>query len=93
MDHTSVTVDVYSDSGVDPSAYRVYVDDDLLTERSWIWPSYEIFIREHIVVLASPGEHRVRIERCQGSSNFSVRGFTVNGVAHDPDNLSFNITS
>ena len=80
MDHTSVTVDVYSDSGVDPSAY-------------WIWPSYEIFIREHIVVLADPGKHQVRIERCQGSSNFSVRGFTVNGVAHDPDNLSFNITS
>jgi hypothetical protein len=93
MDHTSVTVDVYSDSGVDPSAYRVYVDDDLLTERSWIWPSYEIFIREHMIILAEPGDHQVRIERCQGTANFSVRGFTVNGVEQAPANLSFNIPS
>jgi hypothetical protein len=88
-----VAVDVYCDSGVDPSAYRVYVDNDLLTERSWIWPSYETFIREHIVVDVDPGTHTVRLERCQGVSNFTVRAFSVDGQSLNPDNLSFTVGS
>jgi len=88
-----IDADVYCDSSASPSAYRVYVDDCLLTERDWIWPSYETFIREHIVVDVAPGQHQVRIERCQGTAEFSVRGFTVNGAEHSTDHLSFNITS
>lgn len=88
-----IAVDVYCDSGVDPSAYRVYVDNDLLTERSWIWPSYEIFIRENIIVDVDPGPHTVRLERCQGTSNFTVRAFSVAGQSLNPESLSFNIPS
>ena len=88
-----IDADVYCDTGASPSAYRVYVDDCLLTERDWIWPSYETFIREHIIVDVEPGQHLVRIERCQGTAEFSVRRFTVNGAEHSTDHLSFNITS
>ena len=88
-----IDADVYCDTGASPSAYRVYVDDCLLTERDWIWPSYETYIREHIVIDAEPGQHQVRIERCQGTAEFSVRRFTVNGIEHSTDSLSFTITS
>jgi hypothetical protein len=90
---TYIDADVYCDTGASPSAYRVYVDDHLLTERDWIWPSYETYIREHIVIDAEPGQHQVRIERCQGTAEFSVRRFTVNGIEHSTDSLSFTITS
>lgn len=90
---TYIDADVYCDTGASPSAYRVYVDDCLLTERDWIWPSYEIFIREHIVIDAAPGQHAIRIVRCQGTAEFSVRRLTVDGIEHSTDSLSFTITS
>jgi hypothetical protein len=90
---THIDVDVYCDTGADASAYRVYVDDCLLTERDWVWPSYEVFIREHIIIDAAPGPHQVRIQRCLGTAEFSVRKFTVEGVEHSPDHLSFTINS
>lgn len=87
---TRLTLDVYSDRS-DSSAYRVYVDNDLLTERTWIWPSYETFIREHIEADLHPGSHEVRIVRCQGQGNFEVRKFCINGADVPANNLRFQI--
>ena len=41
--------------------YRIYVDDDLLTERTYMWsdPSY---VEENIIVLLDSGKHTLRIE-------------------------------
>lgn len=75
----SIKADVYCDHTMDGApVYRIYVDNDLLTERSWIWPAYEIFIRENIEVDVEPGEHQLRIEKCSGTGNFTVKQMTVN---------------
>jgi len=78
MDITSLTIDVYCDSLVGHNAYRLYVDDELLTERTWSWPSYEIFIRENIEVRVGPGRHLVRLVNLGPTTNFRFNNLTLN---------------
>lgn len=59
--------------------YRVYVDHDLLTERTWIWPAYNVYIDEHIEIDVEPGTHNVRIENCTPNSELASRNLRVNG--------------
>ena len=54
MSATTITVDVYCARSEGSPIYRVYVDDDLLTERNWSWPAYEVYIQEHIEVDVAP---------------------------------------
>jgi len=61
MSIQKIDVDVYCSNNTNNPIYRVYVDNDLLTERTFIWPTYEVFIREHIIVDIEPGHHQVRI--------------------------------
>jgi hypothetical protein len=43
-----------------PSNYRVYVGDEMFTERTWIWQ--EQYLEERLVVNAPPGEYNLRWE-------------------------------
>jgi len=87
-----VSVDVYCESAYDHEpAYRVYVDQDLLTERTWIWPRHEQYIQEHIEVNLDPGQHQVRVESLNDFDGFGVKNLIVNGVAQDQQDLSFTV--
>ena len=44
----------------DPPNYRVYVGDELFTERTWIWQ--EQYLEEMLVVNAPPGKYNLRWE-------------------------------
>ena len=78
---TQISVDVYCQRNADSNPiYRVYVDNDLLTERTWAWPAYEIYIKENIEVDIEPGQHRVMIYTCNGPGNVIFKNLTVNGV-------------
>lgn len=87
----SITADVHCDTTENSPAYRVYVDNDLLTERTWIWPPYDQYICEHIEVNLEPGQHQLRIEKCSSHGNFTVKNFTVNGEPIHTQDLLFNI--
>ena len=41
-------------------AYRVYVNDELFTERTWIW--HEHYLEEMLQIDAPPGRYQVRVE-------------------------------
>lgn len=87
-----VSVDVYcvaTDDG--EPAYRVYVDQDLLTERTWIWPTYEVYIKENIEVNLEPGVHQVSVEKIGTLGSFAVKNLIVDGVAQIQQDLSFNL--
>jgi hypothetical protein len=86
-----LAVDVYCDAGTTQPVYRVYVNEDMYTERTWIWPSYEIFIREHLVADLPPGRHQVRIEKISGDGNFRVERFTINNTPLIVTDLSFQV--
>lgn len=77
MDATILTVDVYCDSLIGHNAYRIYVDDELLTERTWVWPSYEVYIKENIEVKVYPGRHVVRLVNCGPTTNFKFKNLTM----------------
>ena len=44
----------------EPPNYRVYVGDELFTERTWIWQ--EQYLQETLVVNAFPGKYNLRWE-------------------------------
>lgn len=44
-----------------PPIYRVYVNDELFTERTWTWPD-DHYLREEIQIEAEPGEYSIRYE-------------------------------
>ena len=46
-----------------PPSYRVYVNDELFTERTWIW--HEHYLQEMLQISAEPGLYRVRVESVQ----------------------------
>ena len=44
-----------------PPIYRVYVNDELFNERTWIWQD-DLYLREEIQIEAEPGEYSIRYE-------------------------------
>jgi hypothetical protein len=77
MKEHTITVDIYADSG--EPRYRVYVDNDLLTERDFTWPSHEIFVRENIIVALDEGPHTLRVELVGSQGSIKPQNITVNG--------------
>lgn len=60
------------------SRYRVYVDDDLITERSWLWDN-NIFLKENIWINTSiQTQHILRIKPVVCISEQAM--FTVNNL-------------
>jgi hypothetical protein len=76
---TVLSVDVYCTRGEGNPSYRIFVDNEMLTERSWSWPAYEVFIRENIEVDLEPGPHRVEIRECSGDPVFILRDIMIDG--------------
>jgi len=81
----SILVDVYASWSTGHPTYRVYVDNDLLTERDFTWPGPEVYIQENIIVNLEPGAHSVRIEHANKHGSITVRNITVNGAASAAD--------
>ncbi len=44
-----------------PPNYRVYVNDELFAERTWIWQN-DIYLQEQLQIEAEPGEYQIRYE-------------------------------
>jgi hypothetical protein len=84
-----ITADVYAQWGEASPSYRIYVNNDLLTERDFGWPGHEVFIRENIVVDLNPGVHRLRIEQIGNNGKIQVKNITVDGA---PSTLTFTVT-
>lgn len=77
--HT-ITVDVHASWGEHPPRYRVYVDNDLLTERDFIWPGSQFYIKENIEVELTGGVHTVRVEQVGTGGKIDIRNITLNGA-------------
>lgn len=43
-----------------PPVYRIYVNDELFTERTWRWT--QEYLEEMLQISAPPGQYRVRVE-------------------------------
>ena len=62
-----VLADVHCDCAVDQRPiYRLYVNDELFTERTWIWEN--VYLEEVIPILAEPGDYVIRYELVPGTT-------------------------
>ena len=52
--------DVYCKWSGPPPRYRCFVNDELFTERTWIW--HNEYLEESIQINAPPGKYQVRYE-------------------------------
>ena len=58
-------VDVNCKWNNEPPRYRCYVNDELFTERTWIWTEH--YLEEQFQIQAEPGEYEIRYELVNGS--------------------------
>lgn len=85
MREVVISVDVYCQWVTTPFAYRLYIDEDLLTERTYIWNNTEQYIVEQIVVNLEPGIHSLKVEHVGSQINkFRTNNFKIN---NKPANL------
>lgn len=74
-----VTVDVHCVEKLEDSAsYRLFVDQELVAERRFVWDHNSKYIREQMTLNLGSGEHPVRIEEISGK--FLAKNLVVNNV-------------
>jgi hypothetical protein len=74
----NVQFDVQCHWGDKEPVYRVYIDDELLTERTFIWPGFRNYVREMALVNLLPGKHVIRIENLTpDAGTFVIDNVTV----------------
>lgn len=90
----TLAVDVLCEwMGYDP-AYRVYVDGDLMVERTYIWDNNHQHVRELLEVELEPGAHVLNVEPIINHdtlAHFRTTNFTINGIPSDLNNGTFTI--
>lgn len=66
-------------SGTNPR-YRVYVDTDLITERTFVWREDQ-YIEETVIIEAPAGTHRLRVENVDPAlGTFTVENIKLDGI-------------
>ena len=60
-----VECDVYCQGWTNPPSYRAFVNNELFTERTWIWPN--MHLEECFQILANPGKYYIRYELLPGT--------------------------
>lgn len=56
-----VVCNVYCEWEGLPPNYRVYINDELFTERTWNWAE-NFYLEESLQINADPGEYQIRYE-------------------------------
>jgi hypothetical protein len=70
-------VDVHAHWNNNPPVYRLYVNDEMLTERTFGWVSYQFYITEHMYCDLETGVHTLRLENLDSESRFELLNFKV----------------
>ena len=91
-----VQCDVYCKWDGSDTRYRVYINNELFTERSWIWSGKEYYLEEIITIEAPPGLYKIKYELLEPSdSKLKIRNMRVaskNAAIHE-DQTTLEIPS
>ena len=91
-----VQCDVYCKWDGSDTRYRLYVNDELFTERSWIWNCKDYYLEEVIAIEAPPGLYKIRYELLEPSNRkLKIRNMRVtskNAAIHE-DQITLEIPS
>lgn len=61
LPYAIVALEVYCNWTDQPPRYRVYVNDELFSERTFIWDN-SYFLDEHLTIQGPPGTYNIRCE-------------------------------
>jgi hypothetical protein len=87
-----IEVDVLCDWQTDPQAYRLYINNDLYTERTYIWRNPNQWLREIIVAELEPGEHTLTLQPVNPNfPGFRLTNFAVNNKFQNLENGKFTV--
>jgi hypothetical protein len=88
-----LNVDLHCDWKKTPPPYRLYVNDELFTERTYIWGGTQ-YLQEIISLSAPPGRYSLRIDNLGDSDcKFKLRNLSVEtGPATVLDSKTVEIT-
>lgn len=81
----TVLTDVYCTWTDTAPRYRVYVNDELFAERTWIW--HNAYLEEMLQIQAPPGQYIIRYELVHGyneGAGLKTRNMRVN---HGPGRI------
>ena len=65
-------------------AYRIYVNDELFVERTWIWRDY--YLQEMLQISAEPGRYLVRVESLSAAAKFTASNHCIAAGPAEWDN-------
>jgi hypothetical protein len=88
--HAKLEVDVCSHWSDNPPVYRIYVDNEMLVERTFGWPSYQNYVREHMYCDLDTGVHTLCLENLDSHSRFELEHFTVDKLPVNKNLLKTN---
>jgi hypothetical protein len=91
-----VHCDVYCKWDGNDTRYRLYINDELFTERTWIWPGKDYYLEEVIPIEAPPGLYKIRYELLEPTGSKlklrNMRVATKNAAIHE-DQITLEIPS
>ena len=72
-----VVFDLHADRIQPDSRYRIYLEDELLTERTWRWDD-KTYLEEMLQIKAEPGLYKVSLEKALPTkTRFTVKNMRV----------------
>lgn len=87
MEH-KLEVAVHAHWNDTPPVYRIFVDDNLLTERTFGYQSYQFYIVEHILCNLEDGSHNLKLVSLDDNNNrFELYDFKIDGQYIPANNL------
>lgn len=91
MEKQEVTVvyDVICDWNRRPPMYRLWVNDELFTERTYVWTDRQL--EETIAISAPPGDYRVRYELIGDGELRAANPRVIHGPATIIDHFTVRI--
>ena len=81
MTFTEIKVDVYCTLNEEDSAYRVYINQEMMTERTIRWPATKYYVEENIVASLPSGNYTVTVEYARNRGIYEAKNLRIDGVA------------
>jgi len=70
--------------GSQGDSYRIYLNKDLLTERTWRWVPSKTYLREVAPLKLTSGEYNLQIERVEPATGvFTISNLKADGAKVD----------
>ena len=77
---TKLEIDLFCNIRRDKVAYRLYVNDELMTERDYIWDNKTHYLTEIVPLDIEPGTHTIKVENLNpDNGEFSINTIRLNG--------------